>query len=79
MKCPYCKGTGNVDATIASRALAARQEKGWTQQKAANEIGIGRSQLANIEGGRTDPSVKTLIAMAGSYGVTTDWLLGASA
>ena len=76
MKCPYCKGTGEVQATIASRAFAARQDKNWTQQKASGEIGIGRAQLANIETGRTDPSIKTLLGMASAYDVTTDWLLG---
>lgn len=42
----------------------ARENKGITQQKLADDIGISRSYLADIEAGRYMPSSEKLISLA---------------
>ena len=37
-----------------------RQELGLTQMELAVQIGVSRPQIANIEGGRSDPQVSQL-------------------
>lgn len=76
MKCPYCNGTGECEASFSARIRAARNEAGMTQIEAAQGLGIGRAQLANIEAGRSQPTVDVLANAAEKFGKTTDWLLG---
>jgi len=74
--CPYCKGTGKIEATLAVRLTALRQVKGATQDEVADAARVSRSQIANLERGRGDPSISSLIALAGYFEVSTDYLLG---
>ncbi len=74
--CPYCKGTGLVQATVATRLVRLREERGLTQDQVADGIHVSRTQVANLERGRGSPSVETLVSMAEYFGVTTDHLLG---
>lgn len=76
MECPYCKGTGECEGSFAARVRAARDNAGMTQAEAAQGLGIGRAQLANIEAGRSQPTVDVLANAAEKFGTTTDWLLG---
>jgi transcriptional regulator with XRE-family HTH domain len=75
-KCPYCKGTGNVAPSPSSRIKALRENAGETQQKFADNSGIGRAQIANLETGKTTPSIELLMRIADHYSVSVDWLLG---
>lgn len=34
--CPYCKGTGKIEATLAVRLVALRQRRGVTQDEVAD-------------------------------------------
>jgi len=76
--CPYCKGTGLIEATLAVRLTALRQAKGVTQDEVAQGAGISRSQVANLERSRGDPSIPALIKLAAYFNVTTDYILGVS-
>lgn len=42
---------------------ASRKSKNWTQQEAADKIGISRSYYCDIENGRSTPSGNTLFAI----------------
>ena len=77
--CPYCKGTGKIEATFASRLVSLRSAKGVTQQDVSLAIGLSRPQIANLEIGRGEPSVTTLINLASYFDCSTDYLLGRAA
>lgn len=52
-----------------------RREKDWTQQEAADRLGISNRTLSSWENGRRYPDILMLPALAKLYGVTTDELL----
>ena len=78
MKCPYCDGTGEVEASFSSRLRALRNKSGETQDVLAKAIHTSRPQLANLESGRSGPSLEVLLQIAEHYSASTDWLLGRS-
>lgn len=55
-----------------------RDEKGLSQQDMADFIGISRQGYGKYEDGKSQPHHKTLVKLAGFFGVTTDYLLGKS-
>lgn len=56
------------------RLLEARERAHLSQSKAARAAGISRATLQNVEGGRHQPTVSTLAALATLYGCSIDWL-----
>lgn len=78
MKCPYCDGTGECEATFGARLRALRNDKGLTQEEMSRMIGLSRPQIANLEANRSDPSMDTLRALMTKFDVSADWLLGAA-
>ena len=76
LTCPYCKGTGICEPTFAARIRSLRNDKKLTQDQLARELRISRGQLANIETGRSGPSLETVMAAASLFNVSTDFLLG---
>ena len=61
--CPRCLGQGYLTpatATVGDMIARRRQELGLTQMELAVQIGVSRPQIANIEGGRSDPQVSQL-------------------
>lgn len=75
-KCHVCNGTGLITVPIGERIRAAREERGETQEYLAQQVGISRPALANIEMGRQDVPTVKLVAIARYLGVSTDYLLG---
>lgn len=45
-----------------------REDKGWTQQRLADESGVDRATISQIESGRRSPSIDTLEKLAGAIG-----------
>ena len=78
MRCPYCKGTGKVEASFAARLRALREDKGLTQLQLSAIADVSRPQLANLEAGRSEPSIRLLTTLSTELEVSTDWLLGRS-
>ncbi len=67
MKCPHCKGTGEIgpdQVHVGMMILAMRNARQLTQQDVANKAGMSRAQIANIEVGRSDIPVRTLALIA---------------
>lgn len=48
----------------------------FTQQEIADRLGISRGAYANLENGKREPDIATLIFIADLYGVTLDYLVG---
>ena len=63
---------------LADRLRELRQERGWTQGRVAERLGVTPSVISAYENGIRQPSYEVLIKLARLYGVTSDYLLGIS-
>ncbi|MEN6545660.1 MAG: helix-turn-helix transcriptional regulator [Armatimonadia bacterium] len=73
MKCPHCNGTGTLagaQVTAGALILLARKERGLTQADLAQLVGMSRTQITNIEVGRSDMPLKTLARFAEALNVS---------
>lgn len=69
--CPHCDGTGRMSlerATVGDMILARRKASGLTQQELCEKMMLSRTQIANIEGGRSDIPTRTLMRFAKAFG-----------
>jgi transcriptional regulator with XRE-family HTH domain len=67
MKCPFCDGSGHLDAaTTGALVMTKRKSQGLTQIQLAERCGLSRGQIANIEVDRSDIPLKTLARIAAS-------------
>ncbi len=55
---PYSAGN------LAKRLARARTDKGLTQSELGRRLGVPQSHLSNIERGKTDPRVSSLLELA---------------
>lgn len=60
---------------IATMIKKARQDKGLTQEAAAEALGVSRQTISNWETGRTYPDILSVIRMSDLYAVSLDRLL----
>jgi transcriptional regulator with XRE-family HTH domain len=51
-----------------------REERGLSQERAAELAGVHEKYLSRLESGRANPTLSTLVAMARAYGVEIDAL-----
>lgn len=63
---------------VADRIKSLRLEKGISQQELSENIGIGRSTLANYEQGKREPNMETLELFADYFNVDMNYLTGYS-
>lgn len=61
---------------FAERFAALRQERGLTQQRLADRLGVTAQAVSKYETGASLPDVQTLKSLAAILGCTTDYLLG---
>ncbi len=54
---------------LAARLRELRAARGWTQEEAAEAIGLHAKQLQRMEGAKANPTLATLVAVAAAYGV----------
>ena len=52
-----------------------REEKGISQEKLAEYVGVSRQAVSKWENGTSDPSTSNLIALAKLFGVSVEELL----
>lgn len=74
--CPYCRGTGRIQPSPCVRIKQLRESNMETQQEFAENVGVSRAQIANLEAARGAPSTDLLIRIADRYEVSVDWILG---
>ena len=60
------------------RVRKQRQKLDWTQDRLAREIGVSTSFIGHVERGSRKASLETLVALANSMQVSTDFLLAGS-
>ena len=59
-----------------TRLKELRKQMGLRLNDVANELGISKPFLCNLEKGRRIPSIETLLNLATFYKVSTDYILG---
>ena len=60
---------------LAERIKTLREAQGWTQEQFAERAAMQRSYLADLELGRRNPSVRTLVKVANAFGIAVSELL----
>ena len=66
----------NLRPIHAKRMLELRRDKGWSQDEIAKKLNITRTTYAGYETGRNEPDINTLVKLAETYKVPTDYILG---
>ena len=64
---------------IGQRIRSARIAQGLSLRRVASAIGVSASLLSLVENGRTKPSIGTLTALVGHFGISFDDVMGESA
>jgi transcriptional regulator with XRE-family HTH domain len=64
--------------TLGDRLKELREHQGWTQQQAADHIGVSSQVISNYERDYREPSKDILVRIANVYKTTVDELLGRS-
>jgi putative transcriptional regulator len=57
---------------ITNRVRELREERGWTQQQLADEVGVSRQSINSIERNRYVPSLPLALLLARVFGCPTD-------
>jgi transcriptional regulator with XRE-family HTH domain len=63
------------EETVGERFRHLRLSNGLNQVDFSKSIGISQGSLSEIEKGKTNPSIDTVIATSKAFGISTDWLL----
>ena len=61
--------------SLPERIRALRTENSWSQGQLADRIGAEQAQVSRYESGRAVPSLATIVRLAETFGVSTDYLL----
>jgi putative transcriptional regulator len=59
-------------ARIRNRIKELRDDRGWTQQELADEVGVSRQSINSIERNRYEPSLELALKFARVFGLPTD-------
>ena len=63
---------------FAERLRALREDHDLTQTELAKVVKVTQRNISFYETGKNEPDIKTIIALAQFFHVTTDYLLGVS-
>lgn len=63
-------------ATFPERLKFLRSEKGWSQQRLADELKLSKSSVNMYERGEREPGFETMEAIADTFNVDMDYLYG---
>ena len=61
-----------------NRIKSLREDRDLRQTDVAEAVGIDQRSLSNYETGKTNPDSETVVRLANFFGVSCDYLLGAS-
>lgn len=64
-----------VTAVVAATVRALRTGRKWSLDELAGRSGVSKGMLVQIEAGRTNPSIGTLVRVADAFGVTVAQLI----
>ena len=61
---------------FGERVRLLRSGRSAAQDELAKLLGVTRTQISDIENGKTTTSLERLVLLSDSFGVSTDYLLG---
>lgn len=64
--------------TFAERLKSLRKAKKVSQNDLADGLGVTRTQISDLENGKTTTSIERLVALADYFDVSLDYLVGRS-
>ena len=62
----------DMSPEVLNRVKELRNERGWTQQELAEQVGVSRQSINSIERNRYVPSLPLALEFARVFGCTTD-------
>jgi transcriptional regulator with XRE-family HTH domain len=65
----------DIRERLAKNLRQLRQEKGWSQELCADEAGLHRTYLSDLERGARNPTITVVDKLATALGVTAGRLL----
>jgi transcriptional regulator with XRE-family HTH domain len=68
------KAEDRIVRDLAVRIRQLRGQKGWSQERLAEEAGIHRTYLGGIETARRNPSLRNIVKIALALGVAVEEL-----
>lgn len=57
---------------MQNKIRVLRAERGWSQAKLAEQVGVSRNSINSIENGRFDPSLPLAFDIAEAFGLTIE-------
>jgi len=66
---------GQVLRSLAAKIKALRKAKEWSQEALSDRAHLHRTYMAEIEGGKRNPSLRSLIKIANAFRVRVGDLL----
>lgn len=76
-----CRHSASADGNlteISKRIKKLREDSNETQEKLATAINVTKFTIANIEQGKSSPSLDTIVRIASHYNVSVDFICGLS-
>lgn len=64
--------------SVAERLVEIREKSGYTRKKLADELGRPYRTITKYETGEREPGHSYIVEIAKKFGVSTDYILGAS-
>lgn len=61
---------------FGARLREVRRAKGETQQELAELLSVTKTQVSDMENGKTATTMEKLVLICEHYGVSSDWLMG---
>ncbi len=59
----------DICVRVGKRVRALRKAKNWNQDDLAQHSGLGRTYISNVEGGKKNPSLRSLEIFAVGFGM----------
>src|SRR5262249_52481439 len=67
--------TDSMDARLAARVLAEREQRGWSVAELAAKSGVSRAMISKIERAEASPAASLLVKIATAFGLPLSLLL----
>ena len=65
-----------MKSDFAGTLKSLRLEKGFSQRRAADELGVSQALLSHYENNAREPKLEFVVKVCDYYGVTADYILG---
>jgi transcriptional regulator with XRE-family HTH domain len=66
---------GEIQMEFGERLQSLRKDKGYSQERIAEELGVSRQSVSKWERGETFPEMDKVVTLSNILGVSTDFLL----